>query len=113
DLPDDNHLGDGINALVLTLFGDNLQGLRTGSAIGGTASVVLLYLLVRRLFGVRPALIAAWLLAVAQWHVHYSRDGMTCMQALVATILLLYLVVRAVETRRLTDFVLVGFAAGL
>lgn len=109
----DNHLGNAFTALALQLFGDNLSGLRSGAAVGGILSILLLYGLARRLYGARPALIAAFLLAAAQWHIHYSRDGITVIHAVVATVLLLYLTVRAADSGHPVDYVLVGFATGL
>ncbi len=109
----DNHLGNAFTALALQRFGDDLRGLRSGAAVGGLLSILLLYGLARRLYGVRPALLGSCLLAVSQWHIHYSRDGITVIHAVVATVLLLYLIVRAVESGQTADYVLVGFAVGL
>jgi len=102
-----------LRAVSMAIFGDNLYGLRMGSVMQGALSVLLLYLLVRRLFTVRIAAMAAFLLAVSQWHIHYSRIGIDYIQALVAELLLFYLLVRGVQTRRRIDFLLGGFSAGL
>ena len=69
---------------TLWLFGNDLTGLRAASVIEGTLAVLLLYLIVRRLFGRRPALFAAFLLAIPQWDIDYSRQGVgtTCRRSL-------------------------------
>ena len=76
-------------------------------------SVLLLYLIVRRLFGRRPALLASFLLAVSQWDIHYSRQGSRCMQAQLATLLVLYFLLRAFDSRRALDYLLCGLSVGL
>jgi 4-amino-4-deoxy-L-arabinose transferase-like glycosyltransferase len=106
-------LSFGIHALTMQVFGDDLFGLRMASAIEGVLAVVVLYLLGRRLWGARPALVAAALLAIAAWHVHFSRTGFHYMQAPLATLLALYFLVRGVQDRRLLDWLLCGFAVGL
>jgi 4-amino-4-deoxy-L-arabinose transferase-like glycosyltransferase len=83
------------------------------SLLEGVLSVALLYLIVRRLFGGRPALIAAFVLAVAQWHIHFSRTGFHYMQAPVATLLVFFFALRALDQRRELDFLFTGFSLGL
>jgi 4-amino-4-deoxy-L-arabinose transferase-like glycosyltransferase len=102
-----------VHAMTMRLFGDNLFGLRMGSAIEGVLSVILLYVLARRLWGPRPALLAAAFMAVAAWHIHFSRTGFHYMQAPVTMLLALYFLVRALQERRVLDWVLCGFAIGL
>ena len=102
-----------LHAATMRVFGDNLFGLRMASAIEGVLSIVLLYLLARRLWGPRPALLAAAFMAVAAWHIHFSRTGFHYMQAPVATLLALYFLVRGIQDRRVLDWVLCGFAIGL
>ena len=102
-----------IHAASMRLFGDNLFGLRMGSAIEGVLSIILLYLFARRLWGPRPALLAAAFMAVAAWHIHFSRTGFHYMQAPVAMLLALYFLVRGLQDRRLVDWVISGFALGL
>jgi 4-amino-4-deoxy-L-arabinose transferase-like glycosyltransferase len=64
-------------ALSMAVFGNNLFGLNMTSVIGGTLSVLGLYLLVRELMeglaGRRASLLAAALLAVSYVHIHFSR----------------------------------------
>jgi 4-amino-4-deoxy-L-arabinose transferase-like glycosyltransferase len=107
------HLGYGMSAPFMAVFGDDLYGLRAASAFFGIASVLLTFLLARRLFSDRVATVAAFLLAVAAWHVHFSRTGFHYMQATFATVFLLCFVATALETMSPLAFLFAGFGAGL
>jgi DNA-binding beta-propeller fold protein YncE/4-amino-4-deoxy-L-arabinose transferase-like glycosyltransferase len=107
------YLSFAISAAVMRVFGNDLWGFRMASVIQGTASVVLLYLLASRLFSRRVGAMAAFLLAVSHWHIHFSRSGINYIQALIATLLVLYFVVRATQERRAFDWILAGFSVGL
>jgi 4-amino-4-deoxy-L-arabinose transferase-like glycosyltransferase len=98
---------------TLWLFGNDLTGLRAASVIESMLAVLLLYLIVRRLFGRRPALFASFLLAVSQWDIHFSRQGSHYMQAQLATLLVLYFLLRAFDSRRALDYLLCGLSVGL
>jgi 4-amino-4-deoxy-L-arabinose transferase-like glycosyltransferase len=100
-------------ALSLRLFGNGLWALRLPSVIEGVASVALLYLVTRRLFGTRPAVLAAFVLAVQQAHIHFSRTGFHYMQAVPATLLVVFFAIRALDTRRNLDFLLLGLSLAL
>lgn len=64
-----------LQALSLSVFGNNVFGLRALSALIGTATVPLLYIFARPLFGRGVAFGAATLLAVYHFHIHFSRLG--------------------------------------
>jgi len=106
-------LGYAISAGFMGLFGDDLFGLRTASVFLGTASVLLVYFLTKRLFSPRIAAVAAFLLAVSHWHIHFSRSGIHYMQGSFATLLLFVLLLRGIDGGRRVDFLLAGFAIGL
>jgi 4-amino-4-deoxy-L-arabinose transferase-like glycosyltransferase len=59
----------------LWLVGDNVTGLRLPAALVGTATVPILYLFARDLWGRRVALLSALFLATYDYHIHYSRLG--------------------------------------
>jgi 4-amino-4-deoxy-L-arabinose transferase-like glycosyltransferase len=65
-----------LQALSLKTFGDGVLGLRILTALVGVATVAALYFFARRLYGHWTAVIAAVLLAVYHFHVHYSRMGL-------------------------------------
>ncbi len=62
-------------APAVWLFGDTILAVRLVPALLGTLTVLALYAVVRRNLGVRTALVAAALLAVMTWHVHFARIG--------------------------------------
>jgi 4-amino-4-deoxy-L-arabinose transferase-like glycosyltransferase len=64
-----------LNAGMLALFGPGTAGIRLLSAILGTLTVPLTYLVGKRLFGPNAGLLAATLLAVSFWSLMYSRIG--------------------------------------
>ena len=59
----------------LWLVGNNVTGLRLPAALVGSATVPILYLFARDLWGRRTALLSALFLAGYDYHVHYSRLG--------------------------------------
>jgi 4-amino-4-deoxy-L-arabinose transferase-like glycosyltransferase len=60
-------------ALAIKLFGVHPWSMRPATALAGALTVLPLYALARRLFGVRVGLLAALLLAVSAWHINVSR----------------------------------------
>ena len=64
-----------LQALSLSIFGNDVFGLRALSALIGTATIPLLYLFARPLFGRSVAFGAATLLTVFHFHMHFSRLG--------------------------------------
>ncbi|HEY4720464.1 MAG TPA: glycosyltransferase family 39 protein [Anaerolineae bacterium] len=86
--------------LALQVFGHMPFALRLLPAIGGTLAIPALYLLTRRLFGQRAALLAAILLAVAHAHIHFSRTvAVMYIQSTFFAPLELYLFMTALEKR--------------
>jgi 4-amino-4-deoxy-L-arabinose transferase-like glycosyltransferase len=62
-------------ALAVKLLGNSFLAVRIVPALAGTLTVLALYFVARRAFGVATALIAATLLATMTWHVHFARIG--------------------------------------
>ncbi len=62
-----------LEAIFLSLLGDNLLALRLVAAFCGLLGVAVTYALAKRLFGETVALLAAGLLAVLFWPVFYGR----------------------------------------
>ncbi len=82
-------------ALSMAFFGRDEVGLRTLSAITGTLSVPLLYLLIRLGFGRLAGLVSAFLLAVSHLHIHYSRLAINNIQSSTAALLVVLLLAAA------------------
>lgn len=83
------------------------------SAVVGIVAIPALFLLGRRLFNPSVGLVAALFLAVNRWHVVLSRSGFRVSLLPLFTILLLYAVVRALQSGRPFDFALAGLVMGL
>jgi 4-amino-4-deoxy-L-arabinose transferase-like glycosyltransferase len=65
-----------IQAAGLSIFGDTISGLRTVSALFGTATVLITYLFARSSFGRPIAIGSSILLAGLPYHIHFSRVGL-------------------------------------
>lgn len=97
----------------IAVFGHNFLGLRTASAILGTAGVAALYWLAKSLFDRPTALIAALLLATFPPHLQFSRIGINEMGGpLFATLGLAFLSRGLIEGRH-RDYVLGGLLMGI
>ena len=60
----------------VAVLGLNELAVRLPSVILGTMTVLILFLLVREMFKEKlPAIVAAGLLAISPWHLHFSRGG--------------------------------------
>ena len=65
-----------LQALSIAFLGQTGLGLRVVSAIMGILTVVAAYMLVRRMFSARVALLTCGWLSVSFWHVIFSRVGL-------------------------------------
>ena len=64
-----------IEAPFLAIFGRTVTAMRLYSALAGVATLPAFYILMRRLFGIQPALISLALLAGCAAHINFSRPG--------------------------------------
>jgi hypothetical protein len=83
------------------------------SALVGIATIPALYLAARRMFPETVALSAAFLLAMNRWHITLSRSGFRVILLPFFAALVLYTLLRALQSYRLFDFGLAGLALGL
>ncbi|HEY4689620.1 MAG TPA: glycosyltransferase family 39 protein [Anaerolineae bacterium] len=99
---------------LMRLFGANPTGLRMVSAIGGTLAVPAVYLLGRELAGRRAAIIAALLVAVSHYHVHFSRMvAVTYLQGTFFNTLALYLLISGLRRNSTPRMMLSGLVLGV
>ncbi|HSP93855.1 MAG TPA: glycosyltransferase family 39 protein, partial [Thermoanaerobaculia bacterium] len=84
-----------VSQLAAWPFGGDLLGLRLGSALLGSLSVVLLFDFGRRLVGASTAFVAGLLLSVNHAFLHYSRAGQIYVDTPFFASLLLALLLRA------------------
>ncbi len=101
-------------AVVMKLAGhDAFWAARLSSVLTGLAGIFALFLLARRLFGERPALLASFLMAAAFWHLHNSRTAFPFVQSSSWTALVIYLLTRARQDDSPAAFALTGMTLGL
>jgi hypothetical protein len=97
---------------VFRFLGVGITTLRIPSLAAGIAAVLLVHLAGKALFSGRTGLIAAFLLAVSAWHVHFSRIADRVILVPVFLLAGVWLLVRALERRSGLLFVLAGIAFG-
>ena len=95
------------------LVGPTAFAIQLASLSIGIATLVVFYLLIRRMFDVRVALVATLLLGVSGWHITFSRAGWHAILTPLFEALVFYLLLRALESRRVRDFLLAGVFLGL
>lgn len=93
------------------LFGASVATLRGFTAAAGVASAAALFLLARRLFDTRVALVAAFLYAVGSWRVSIDRLAFDTAPTTLCTLLGFYFLVRALDGARAGRRALLAFAA--
>lgn len=84
-----------ITTLAVKLFGLNEFSVRIPAAVFGTLGILGCWVLVRKLFGKKPALFAAIFLSVNPWHLGMSRFANESILAVFFTSAALYFLVRS------------------
>jgi Dolichyl-phosphate-mannose-protein mannosyltransferase len=101
-----------VQAAGLRIFGDEVSGLRTTSAVISLAALPLFYWLTRRLFGSRAALIALALMAFAHWFIAFARIGINYNQTLVLELAAVLAFWEGWQTRKWFWWLVCGLATG-
>ena len=101
------------NSLSLALTGPTIAGLRLPWALVGTATVVTTLLLVRQLTSAGLAALAAFLVAVFHYHIHYSRLGSNQIADPFFLSLALLFLYRGYDRHSRLDWALSGVVTGL
>ncbi|MFN8459646.1 MAG: glycosyltransferase family 39 protein [Anaerolineae bacterium] len=99
-------------ALALNWLGNNIQAMRLVSVLFGLGAVVAAYLLGQELRSPRFGLLLAFLVAVARWHVNFSRIAMTGIDAPFFELLALFFLVRLLKRGLLRDVLWVALVLG-
>lgn len=99
-------------AVALGWLGDNIYAMRTVSVLFGLGGVLAAYLFGRELRGPRFGLALAFFVAVARWHVNFSRIAMTGVDTPFFGFLTLFFLVRFLKRGRLRDALWAGLAVG-
>lgn len=104
---------DYLVAAALKIFGYGIAAERLPSTFFGVTSVVFTFLLFRRWFGVRVAVVAGVLFATMHWSLTLSRFGVNGHATAAFEMATLYFLDRAVIGKRLADFAFAGLMVGL
>lgn len=100
--------------LGLSAFGQTPLALRLIPALGGTLAIPALYVLGRRLFGIRVGFLAAIFLALAHAHIHFSRIvSVIYIQGTWLVPLQLYFLISGLEKRSSLRLAVGGMLLGL
>ncbi len=102
-----------IQAAFLRVLGINTAALRLPSALISAATVVLLYLLARRLYGRWVAILAAIFFASYHYAIHFGRLALNNIWDPFFAVGMFYFLTRALEEKRPGYAVLTGLFAGL
>lgn len=96
---------------LFRFLGVDIQTLKLLPALYGTLAVALTYGIVNILFGKRPALLSAFILAVSPMHINYSRTGLLLCATLTVGMALIYFFLKGAFQHRTWAFLLLGFTA--
>jgi len=102
-----------LQAGSIWLFGDSVFGVRMLSALLGTLAVLFTWLLTRRLFGQRTAVLAASILAIFHFHLQFSRTALNNVADSLFLIVTLFFLDRGFGERRRLDCLLAGMSVGI
>ncbi len=100
------------NALSIGPLGNTIFALRLPWVLIGTLTVLIFFLLVRRLSGLTLALLTAALLATYHYHIHFSRLGSNQVADTLFVALALWLLYRGYDRRSALDWALCGIVVG-
>lgn len=100
-------------AVFFKFFGIDVLQVRLVSIVFGILCIPAFYFLLRYIFGVKLALLGAFLMAVLRWHVNFSRIGFLGILTVFFVILCLYFGWRSYKERKLFDFILLGVVTAL
>jgi hypothetical protein len=100
------------NALSIGPLGNTIVALRLPWVLIGTLTVLVMFLLTRRLFGLTLALLTAALLATYHYHIHFSRLGSNQVADTLFVALALWLLYRGYDRRSALDWALCGLVIG-
>lgn len=97
----------------IRLLGRTIWAVRLLSPLAGSATIPVFYLLARRVFDRRVALVGTVMLTVSHLHIHFSRLGINNVYDPLFAVLAFFFLVRGLQEGRTIDFTLSGLCAGL
>lgn len=100
-------------AALVKLTGTAVTTPRLVAVAFGAAGIVVAFLLVRHMFGVLAGLMAAFFAAFMRWDIIWSRIGMHGITGVLFAALTGWLTLRALRSRRYSDYAFAGASLGL
>ena len=100
-------------AASFKFFGIGVLQIRAVSIVLGVLCIPAFYFLLRHLFGVRMALLGAFLMAVTRWHINFSRIGFLGILTVFFVVTCMYFAYRVYRKRTVFDFVMLGVNTAL
>lgn len=102
-------------AISQLFFDYSIISVRAVQAFFGGLALIVLFFLCWRLFNLRIALLATFLLAVSKWHIIFSRYGVRVQLIVFFEVIVLLFLARAIQSskRNSISFVIAGFFGGL
>ncbi len=97
----------------MSIFGDDIFGMRMASAVLSTLALLPFYALARRVVQPVAALGGAALLATGLWYLNFSRSGWENVHVALFSLMAAWALTVALERRQLRWFALAGVAAAL
>jgi hypothetical protein len=88
-----------LQAGSLSIFGQNIIGLRMLSALFGTGCIPIVYFIARKYWGIVAGFISAWLMAISHFSIQYSRLGINNIESVFFTILFILLFLSSFESK--------------
>lgn len=101
-----------IMAALFKLFGVVKENIRLTYAIAGILSILALYFLTRYMYGKLIAICTAFIITFMMWHIVYSRVACFAMYSLLATVFLMFFIIRALKEEKWSDYILLGIVLG-
>ena len=101
-----------VTSIAYDIFGINQFASRLASVILGSATIIVVFFLTKEFFSKRVALIAAFLTAIAPFHIKLTVAEMDVM-AMFFSMLSIFLFVKAIKTEKIFYFSISSIAMGL
>ncbi|NHZ71992.1 MAG: hypothetical protein GWP17_02775 [Aquificales bacterium] len=101
------------NSWSIALFGRTIFGLRFPWVLVGSVTILAVFFLVKRLMGMRLAVVTAVILATYHYHIHYSRLGSNQIADPFFLALALLFLYRALDRKNSMDWALTGMVSAV
>ena len=102
-----------VTAMFMSVMGTTPLAAKLSTAASSLAALVLVYFLVRYLFGARTALLTSFLASVCAWHFIFARVGWHCIAVPLWETAAVFLLLAAIRTRRRALYLLAGAATAV